>query len=109
MQHGSHILLQSLIDRARELNKPQGQFYDNMTIVEVERKAPKQRGSYIVTDDKPGGIGRVIYPDGTIIENVAKVLVVRKPNGTVRTSYPITNQHAEDLIRCSKAVFIEIQ
>jgi hypothetical protein len=80
-----------------------------MTIVESEKKAPKQRGSYIVTDDKPGGIGRVIYPDGTITENVTKVLVVRKPNGIVRTSYPITDQYAEDLICRGKAVLIEIQ
>ena len=109
LQHGSHISLQSLIDRARELNKPQGQFYDDMTIVELERKAPKRRGSYIVTDDKSGGIGRVIHPDGAITENVTKVLLVRKADGTVRTSYPITNQYAEGLIRHGKAVLIEIQ
>ena len=107
LQHGSHISLQSLIDRARELNKPQGQFYDDMTIVEAERKAPKQDGSYVVTDDRPGGIGRVIHPDGVITENVAKVLVVRKSNGTVRTSYPITDRYAENLIQRGKVVLIE--
>jgi len=109
LQHGSHISLQSLIDRARELNTPQGQFYDDMTIVESERKTPKQRGSYIIIDDKPGGIGRVIHPDSTITENVTKVLVVRKANGTLRTSYPITNQYTKDLICRGKAVLIEIQ
>jgi hypothetical protein len=60
LQHGSHISLQSLIDRARELNTPQGQFYEDMTIVESEKKAPNQRGSYIVTY-KPCGIERVIH------------------------------------------------
>jgi hypothetical protein len=57
-----------------------------MTIVDAETKAPKIRGPYVVP--YPNGIGRVPHSDGTVTENASKVLLVRKPNGTVRTSYP---------------------
>jgi len=89
-RHGQRVSLQSLKDRARSLNAPQGQFYDDMTIVEAERQAPKSFGVHITHFDNP--IGRVVHPDGTVTENVNKVLVVRKRDGTVRTSYPIIEE-----------------
>jgi len=107
LQHGEKVSLQSLKDRARGTEDPQGQFYDDMFIVEAERRMPKTpAGIYIVEFDDPDGIGRVVRPDGVIIENVTKVLVVRKPTGTVRTSYPITDQYAEYLINRDRATFI---
>ncbi|MBI1926589.1 hypothetical protein HYR99_20400 [Candidatus Poribacteria bacterium] len=107
LQHGSHIPLQSLKDRASALNTPQGQFYDDMTIVDAEKKALKPRGSYLAP--YPIGIGRVVHPERTVTENVTKVLVMRKQDGTVRTSYPITDQYAEDLINRGKVILVQIQ
>ena len=107
LQHGSHLPLETLTDRARNVGIAQGQFYDDVTIVDAERKTPKPRAVYIVPHSS--GIGRVIDPDGIATENVTKVLVVRKGDGTIRTSYPITDQHAEDLIDRGKATFIQTQ
>lgn len=107
LQHGAHLPLQSLKDRAQNLSTPQGQFYDDVTIVDAERKAPKLRAAYIVPYSN--GIGRVVHPDGTITENVTKVLVVRKIDGAIRTSYPITDGHAKDLINRGKATCVQIQ
>ena len=90
LRHGQRIPLQSLKDRARSLNKPQGQFYDDATIVEAERRVTKTFGVHIAHFDNP--IGRVVHPDGTVTENANKVLVVRKRDGTVRTSYPVIEE-----------------
>ncbi len=107
LQHGEKVSLQSLKDRAHGTEDPQGQFYDDMFIVEAEKRVPNTpAGVYIVQFDKTDGIGRVVQPDGTITENVTKVLVVRKLNGTVRTSYPITDRYAEYLIHRGRATFI---
>ena len=72
------------------MNKLQGQFYDDATIVEAERRVPKTFGVHIAHFDNP--IGRVVHPDGTVTENANKVFVVRKRDGTVRTSYPVIEE-----------------
>ena len=128
LRHGQRIPLQSLKDRARSSNKPQGQFYNDATIVEAERRVTKTFGVHIAhwlmsrcCERKPelvrgqppapfgrgisstswgfqdgmcfdNPIGRVVHPDGAVTENANKVLVVRKRDGTVRTSYPIIEE-----------------
>jgi hypothetical protein len=107
LQHGSHLPLQSLKDRARALNMPQGQFYDDMTIVDAERRVPEHQGTYIAAYDESDGIGRVVHADSSITEYVTKVLIVRKRDGTVRTSYPITDEYAEKVINSGKAMLFQ--
>ena len=86
-KHGSKRKKQQFIDRARSTGKDQGQWIDDMFIVEAQKLAPFKPGSHIVEMGKP--IGRVFCPDGSVVENVEKAIVVRKANLTVRTSYPI--------------------
>lgn len=43
------------------------------------------------TIDIPKGLGKVIMPDGTIIENVTKALVIKNEEGAtnlLKTAYP---------------------
>jgi hypothetical protein len=43
------------------------------------------------TIDIPLGLGKVIMPDGTIIENVTKALVIKNGEGAtnlIKTAYP---------------------
>lgn len=101
-RHGSKKRSQKLIDRAHGTGEPQGQFYDDIIIVEAERMTRKQptfgQGGnlHLAEFNKP--IGRVYHPDGNVTENVTKVLVVRRPDSTVKTSYPITDEYAQDLL-----------
>jgi RHS repeat-associated protein len=85
-EHGAKRPTQELVDRARGTGNPQGQWYDDMFIVEAEQLAPLEVGENIVEMSKPAG--RVIFPDGSIVENVTVVKVIRRPNLTVKTSFP---------------------
>ncbi|HKX28674.1 MAG TPA: hypothetical protein VJ302_13325, partial [Blastocatellia bacterium] len=85
-EHGSQRPPQQLRDRAAG-GTPQGQYYDNNAIVEAEQRAPTEPGAYEIEMGRP--IGRVYMPDGTIKENVTRVRVVRRANGTIKTSFPI--------------------
>jgi hypothetical protein len=86
-EHGSARNEQELKDRARSTGDDQGQWDNDAFIVEAEQRAPMAPGSQIVDMGKP--VGRVHRPDGSTIENVTTVLVVRKREGTVRTSFPV--------------------
>lgn len=86
-RHGSKRKKEQLLDRARNTGNDQGQWIDDMFIVEAQKLAPSKPGAHVVEMDKP--IGRVFCPDGSIVENVKKARVIRKSDLTVRTSYPI--------------------
>ncbi len=81
-RHGAKRPNQELIDRARGINEPQGQFYDDAVIVEAERLTREepvfgpQNNCQIALFGEP--IGRVYQPDGSITENVTKVLIIRR-------------------------------
>jgi hypothetical protein len=84
--HGAKRSAQELKDRARTKNDPQGHFYDDKYIVEAEQRAPLTPGVHDVPMGRP--VGRVYYPDGTIRENVTTVRVIRRTDGTLKSSYP---------------------
>jgi hypothetical protein len=86
-EHGAGRNEQELKDRARSTGDDQGQWYDDAFIVEAEQRAPISAGPHIVAMGKP--VGKVHRPDGSTVENVTTVLVVRKRDGTVRTSFPV--------------------
>ena len=87
LYHGQKRAPKKFLDDAVRTKTPQGQFYDDMTIVEAERHAPLKPGAHEVDLGRPAG--RVYHPDGTITENVTKVRVVRAKDLTLTTSYPI--------------------
>jgi hypothetical protein len=64
------------------------QWYDDALIVEAERRAPTIPGEHVVEMSRP--IGRVYLPDGSIVSDVQRAIVVRGDNGALITSYPTT-------------------
>jgi len=101
-RHGAKRPARELIDRARGIDEPQGQFYDDAVIVEAEKRTRgkpafgPQNNCQIAEFGEP--IGRVYQPDGSITKNVTKVLVIRRRDGTARSSYPITDEYALSLL-----------
>jgi hypothetical protein len=86
-RHGAKRSARELKDRARTTGNPQGHFYDDKFIVEAEQRAPLSPGDHDVRMGRP--VGRVYYPDGTVTENVTTVKVIRKADGTIRSSFPL--------------------
>ncbi len=86
-EHGASRDEQELKDRARSTGNDQGQWYSDDFIVEAEQRAPLEPGPHIVDMGRP--VGRVHRPDGSSGENVTTVMVIRKRDGTVRTSFPV--------------------
>lgn len=86
-EHGAKRPAKELQGRANSTKDPQGQYYDNKSIVEAEQRAPLTPGAHDVPMGRP--VGRVYVPNAAPIENVTTVRVVRKPDLTVRTSFPI--------------------
>ena len=69
-----------------------GQWYDNTGIVEAEKRIPKHPGKYLV--DFKRSIGRVFIKGqgkDNPVENVTRAYVQRKPDGIIKTTYPVTN------------------
>lgn len=86
-EHGPRRPGRELQDRANTTGDPQGHFSDARFIVEAEQRAPLSPGAHDVPMGQP--VGRVYMPNASPIENVTTVRVVRKPDLTVRTSFPI--------------------
>jgi hypothetical protein len=84
--HGSGKQAYQLQDRARTTNNFQGHWQDDQFIVEAEQLAPLEPGEHIINMGKP--VGNVYLPDGTVLENVKIVKVIRKKDRTLRTAYP---------------------
>jgi hypothetical protein len=72
---------------ARGYEVPQGQFYDDATIVLAERLAPLRPGAHDMDLSRP--IGRVYFSDGRVLEYVTTLRIVRNPDLTVLTAFPI--------------------
>lgn len=83
-RHGSQRSVQSMKDRARSRNKPQGHFSDNRLIEEAFEKAPSTPGVHDVTVSRPS---RVHYPDGTD-KSTDVVRVVIGADGEPTTAFP---------------------
>jgi hypothetical protein len=86
-KHGPKRPQQQLIERARSTKDPQGQWLNGKFIVEAEQRAPLRPGAHVVEFDGP--VGNVYRPDGTVVNSVRKAIVVRRPDLTLKTTYPI--------------------
>lgn len=64
----------------------QGQWYDDQHIVEAEQWAPLTPGPHDIDMGRP--IGRVFCLDGSVVDT-QRARVVRAPDLTVRTCYPV--------------------
>jgi uncharacterized protein YcnI len=84
--HGSEKKAYQVQDRARNTGNPQGHWHDDQLIVEAEQLAPLKPGEHIINMGKP--VGNVYLPDGTVLEDVKIVKVIRKENLTLKTAYP---------------------
>ena len=78
-----------LVGRAASTGNPQGQWLKEQGWVIAEQLIPKHSGSYVIDFKRP--IGRVYYPDGTIIDDVTHAFVQRRPDGTINSAYPVTD------------------
>ncbi|MBP7070300.1 MAG: DUF4157 domain-containing protein [Methanothrix sp.] len=99
--HGKNRTPQQMADRAAAQTRrggepvPNGQWYNSDLIVEAERRANLENaregpgGKLIHIFDMGRPIGRVYMPDGSVISDVTRVKVIRNPNGTLDTSFPI--------------------
>jgi hypothetical protein len=51
----------------------------------------KYSGRYIIDFKRP--VGKVYHLDGTITENVTRINIKRKPDGTLRYAYPVAETY----------------
>lgn len=89
-RHGKKNL-KRLIDRARGEKTPQGLWTNDDEAAEIIKMnwMSLKEGENII--DIPKGLGKVIMPDGTIIENITKALVIKNKKGAtnlLNTAYP---------------------
>jgi hypothetical protein len=86
-EHGSGAgNLRSLTDRARSTGNPQGQWVDNQAAAEFLKGVySPDSGPFGVRI--PEGLGRVILPDGSIVD-APYAYVIPNANGVIRTAYP---------------------
>lgn len=87
--HGPKLKPLNFRGRAASKNQPQGQWLNDRDWVKAEQVTPKYPGCYIINFKR--SIGKVHYPDGTIIENVTHAFIKRKPDGTFKSAYPVLN------------------
>jgi hypothetical protein len=87
-----------MMDRAQDPRRaaPNGQWYNDSFIIEAEQRATADTvvevtggGKTVHELDMGRPVGRVYMPDGTIVSDVTRVRVIRYPNGTIQTSFPI--------------------
>lgn len=89
--HGSRKKPDDLKGRAKSKNKDQGQWLNDEDWVKAEQSAPKHPGRYILDFNRP--VGRIYHPDGTVSENVTRVLIRRNPDGTLKCAYPVVDTY----------------
>ncbi|MEU8787416.1 DUF6531 domain-containing protein [Streptomyces sp. NPDC048637] len=80
----------SLTDRARSTGNYQGQWADNEKAVEFLKKNYDPDGG-VREVPLPEGLGKVITPDGKVIE-ATHARLVPKGDGTYKTAFPITKK-----------------
>ncbi len=76
-------------DRARSTGNPQGRWSDDKFIVEAEQMTPLTPGEHVINMGKP--VGDVYLPNGQVLSGANVVKVIRKADGTIKTSYPFVN------------------
>lgn len=89
--HGSRLKLYEIKGRMASSNRDQGQWLHDNDIILAEQVIPKYPGRYIIDFKRPVGI--VYHRDGTITENVTRINLKRKPDGTLRYAYPVTETY----------------
>lgn len=89
--HGSKLKPHKLTGRAARTNDDQGQWLNDRDWVKAEQLTPKHPGEYII--DFKRVVGRVYRPDGTIVENVTRVLIKRNYDGTLKCGYPVVDSY----------------
>lgn len=92
--HGAKKKPDSLKGRAASKNDDQGQWLNDEDWVKAEQSAPKHPGRYILDFQRP--VGRVYHPDGTLTENVTRVVIRRNPDGTLKCGYPVVDSYLID-------------
>jgi hypothetical protein len=85
--HGSRLKPSQIQGRMASINRDQGQWLNDDDIILAEGVTPKYSGRYIIDFTRP--VGRVYHRDGTITENVTRINIKRKPDGTLRYAYPV--------------------
>jgi hypothetical protein len=97
-EHGAANSPTTMMDRAQDPRRaaPNGQWYNDSFIIEAEQRATADTvvevtggGKTVHELDMGRPVGRVYMPDGTIVSDVTRVRVIRYPNGTIQTSFPI--------------------
>ncbi len=89
--HGSNAKASRMQDRANS-QEAQGQWYNDEDIIEAENATPKHPGYYIIDFHRP--LGRVFVKGGSAdnpIENVTRAFIQRRDDGTLNTTYPVTD------------------
>jgi hypothetical protein len=91
LEHGQKEL-KPLLDKARAKNTPQGLWTNDEQAAEIIRMnwLKLKEGENVI--DIPQGLGKVIMPDGTILENVTKALIIKNGEGAtniIKTAYPV--------------------
>jgi len=89
--HGPRLKPDRFASRARSTGNAQGQWYDAQGWVYAEKVTPMHPGTYLI--DFRRTIGRVYRPDGTVVQDVTRAVVVRTDNGTLRTAYPVVDSY----------------
>ncbi len=89
--HGSRLTPSEIKGRMASSNRDQGQWLNDNDIILAEQVTPKYSGRYIIDFKRP--VGRVYHLDGTITENVTRINIKRKPDGTLRYAYPVTETY----------------
>ncbi|MFY7813754.1 MAG: peptidoglycan-binding domain-containing protein [Chryseobacterium taeanense] len=90
LEHGKKEL-KPLLDKAKTKKTPQGLWTNDEQAAEIIKMNWMNLKEGENTIDIPQGLGKVIMPDGSIIENVTKALVIKNSDGAtnlIKTAYP---------------------
>ncbi len=88
-QHGQKKKLQSLIDRARAKNTPQGQWLDDDEAAKFLRDVRPAIDEVVEFPIPPGVSARVIMPNGSIVQATMVRLVPNTRTGGYITAFPM--------------------
>jgi len=89
--HGPQLQPRHFHGRIASTNTDQGQWLNLQDLVKAEQVTPKHPGRYIIDFQRP--LGRVYHADGSITENVTRVNIKRKLDGTLKYAYPVVDNY----------------
>lgn len=90
--HGAKLKPSQIKGRMASSNREQGQWFNDNDIILAEQAISKYSGRYILDFKRP--VGRIYHRDGSITENVTRINIKRKPDGTLRYAYPVTKSYS---------------